>query len=102
LMDQPFGALDAITRKMLNFEILKLWRETGKTFLMITNDIDEALLLSSKIYLMSDAPGAIINAITVDIPYDLRDQHIIANDRYNKLRGQLRALIKNTPARSGK
>ena len=52
-MDQPLGALDAITRKMLAYEIHNIWTKTQKTIVMVTNNVDEALLLSNRIFVLS-------------------------------------------------
>lgn len=92
LLDQPFGALDAITRKMLAYEFLAIWKKTKKTFFMVTNDVDEAILLSSKVYIMSKMPGEIENEIVIDIPYDIRNQQIITNNRYKELKSQITSL----------
>ncbi len=94
LMDQPFGALDAITRKQLNVDLLHLWKETQKTIVMITNDVEEALFLSSRILVMSKAPGRIIQDIPVDIPVEQRNASIKNNGQYLELRDSIKAMIK--------
>ncbi len=94
LMDQPFGALDAITRKQLSYELLDIWAKTKKTVLMITNDIDEALLLSSKILIMSPAPGKIVQELVVDLPLEIRNLQIRKNERYIRLRDTLKQLVR--------
>ncbi len=60
LLDEPYGALDAITRLAMQNELIKLWRGTGKTMLLITHDIDEAVYLADTIYVMSPRPGRIV------------------------------------------
>lgn len=90
LMDQPFGALDAITRRMLTFEFINIWKKTGKTFLIVTNDIDEALLLSSHVYVMGSAPGTVIFDTPVGIDYDRRNQQVTLDDDYLALKATLR------------
>ena len=70
LMDEPFGALDEITRDRLNEELLRLWEKTKKTVVFVTHSIPEAVFLSSKIVVMSARPGKIINVIDTNFPKD--------------------------------
>jgi NitT/TauT family transport system ATP-binding protein len=67
-MDEPFGALDEITRENLNLELLRLWRETGKTIIFVTHSIPEAVFLSTRIVVMTPRPGKIEKVINVDLP----------------------------------
>ena len=69
-MDEPFGALDEITRDRLNEELLNLWEKTQKTVVFVTHSIPEAVFLSSKIVVMSARPGKIINVIDTNFPKD--------------------------------
>lgn len=66
LLDEPFGALDAITKISMQNELLRLWEGTGKTVLLITHDIDEAIYLADTIYVMSPRPGRIVESISID------------------------------------
>ncbi|MGF1630898.1 MAG: ABC transporter ATP-binding protein [Kiloniellaceae bacterium] len=70
LMDEPFGALDEITRDHLNEQLLRLWERTGKTVVFVTHSIPEAVFLSSKIVVMSPRPGRIIDVIDCNLPRD--------------------------------
>jgi NitT/TauT family transport system ATP-binding protein len=70
LMDEPFGALDEITRDRMNEELLAIWRKTGKTVIFVTHSIDEAVLLSTRIVVMSARPGRIIETIDSTLPHD--------------------------------
>ena len=68
LLDEPFGALDAITRHKLQKWLLDVWEKYNHTVLFITHDIDEALFLSDKVYIMSTKPGEFVKELTVDMP----------------------------------
>jgi NitT/TauT family transport system ATP-binding protein len=68
LMDEPFGALDEITRDHLNEQLLRLWEQTGKTVIFVTHSIAEAVFLSSRIVVMSPRPGRILEIIESDLP----------------------------------
>ena len=70
LMDEPFGALDEITRDHLNAELLQLWQQTGKTVVFVTHSIPEAVFLSTRIVVMSQRPGRIIDTIDCNLPAD--------------------------------
>ena len=70
LMDEPFGALDEITRDNLNEQLLRLWEKTKKTVIFVTHSIPEAAFLSSRIVVMSPRPGRIIDVIECDLPTD--------------------------------
>lgn len=69
LMDEPFGALDEITRESMNLELLRLWQETKKTVVFVTHSIPEAVFLSTRIVVMTPRPGKIEQIIPVDLPY---------------------------------
>jgi len=68
LMDEPFAALDAITRNNLNEETLRLWSELGQTVVFITHDIDEAIFLADRVVVLDVAPGSIHSELSIDIP----------------------------------
>lgn len=68
LMDEPFGALDELTREQMNMELLDIWRKTGKTIIFITHNIEEAVLLSSRVYVMGTQPGRLVETVTLDLP----------------------------------
>ena len=68
LMDEPFGAVDAQTREMLQSELLEIWRETGKTVLFVTHDVEEAVKLADRIVVMAKEPGRVRETIDVDLP----------------------------------
>jgi ABC-type nitrate/sulfonate/bicarbonate transport system ATPase subunit len=94
LMDQPLGSLDAITRKMLAYELLNISRETKKVMVMVTNSINEALLLANRIFVMSPAPGSITREIRNDIPREARTEHIAEHYRFKELLEELDDLAR--------
>jgi NitT/TauT family transport system ATP-binding protein len=94
LMDEPFGALDEITRDGLNLHLHALWRSTGMTVIFVTHSIPEAVFLSSRIVVMSPRPGRIVDLIDVDLPdergLDLRETPLFLRVA-NRVREALRA-----------
>ncbi len=90
LLDEPFGALDALTRATLQDELMKIMAKSGATAIMVTHDVDEAVLLSDRIVMMTNGPSATIGEIlTVDLPKP-RNRLALAEDKtYNHLRSEV-------------
>ena len=76
LLDEPFGALDAITRLQLQLLLCDLWQETGKTILLVTHDVDEALLLSDEIIVLTQRPGQVREKVQVTLPRPRKPEHL--------------------------
>jgi NitT/TauT family transport system ATP-binding protein len=72
LLDEPFGKLDSLTRLKMQNELLQLWKRSGFTALLVTHDVEEALLLADRVILLSDRPASIIADVTVDKPHPRR------------------------------
>jgi nitrate/nitrite transport system ATP-binding protein len=90
LLDEPFGALDALTRGHLQDQVLRIWQKHGQTVLMVTHDVDEAILLSDRIVLMTNGPSATIDeVIPVDVPRP-RDRRVLSGfPRYRELKAHV-------------
>ena len=92
LMVEPFGALDAQTRTQLQTELLKTWEEEKKTCFFITHDVEEAILLATKVIVMSARPGRIKEIIDIDIPYP-RDQESKMLPRFTELKNYIWNMV---------
>jgi len=93
LMDEPFGALDAQTRSIMQESLLQLWSQVGATILFVTHDIDEAVLLADRVLVMSAGPGRIIRDVTVDLPRP-RSLDTTLDARFQELRKECLDLIR--------
>ena len=88
MMDEPFGALDAQTRAQLQENLLKTWEQERKTCFFITHDVEEAVLLATKIIIMSAGPGHITEIVPVTLPYP-RTQQTKLTSEFNELKNQI-------------
>jgi NitT/TauT family transport system ATP-binding protein len=88
LLDEPFGALDQQTRFLMGDELLRLWRETGATVLLITHSLDEAAMLSDRIGIMSSRPGNFIDIVETGWPAE-RDSRLVSSAEFGKITTQL-------------
>lgn len=90
LLDEPFGALDALTRGTIQDELLKIWSGTGQTVFMITHDIDEAILLADRILLMTNGPFArVAESVEITIPRPRSRTEIVEHPNYYAIRNHL-------------
>jgi len=92
LMDEPFGALDAMTREEMSLELLRIWEERRKTILFVTHSIPEAILLADRVVVMSPRPGRIARVITVDLPRP-RTMDLEFDPRFKAHSDEVRGLI---------
>jgi NitT/TauT family transport system ATP-binding protein len=92
LMDEPFGSLDAITRSQMNLELLRIWRATGKTIVMVTHNIQEAIFLADRVLIMSARPGHIRAIMPVDLPRP-RHPDMLYTEDFATLSHRIRDMI---------
>jgi len=92
LMDEPFGALDAMTREFMNLELLRIWQESGKTIFFITHSIPEAVFLADRVVVMSARPGRITEIVSVGLPRP-RELDIMASDEFGVYTRKIRHLF---------
>jgi NitT/TauT family transport system ATP-binding protein len=99
LLDEPFGALDQQTRLLMGDELLRLWRETGATIVLITHALDEAAMLSDRVAVMSARPGRFIDIVTTGWPRT-RDSRIVADERFGAITGRLWSKLREESIRA--
>ena len=99
LMDEPFGALDALTRDDIAMELQSLWYENKKTVLFVTHSIQEAVLLSDRVLVMSPRPGKIASVIEINLPR-LRPREIINTVEFGRYATEIREQIDQTATRT--
>ncbi|REK65646.1 MAG: sulfonate ABC transporter ATP-binding protein [Cohnella sp.] len=98
LLDEPFAALDAITREVMQNELLSLWEQTKKTVLMVTHQIDEAVLLSDRVIVFSARPAQVLEEIRIPLPRP-RTPETKHNARFDELMNRIWNLIHTTAAK---
>jgi NitT/TauT family transport system ATP-binding protein len=100
LMDEPFGALDEMTRERMNQEVLQIWDRTGITIVFVTHSIPEAVFLSSRVVVMSARPGRITDIVEVDLPRP-RDVETREQRRYFELVTEVREALRHDDGAEG-
>jgi len=99
LLDEPFGALDQQTRLLMGDELLKLWRDTGATVLLITHALDEAAMLSDRVGVMSARPGVFLDLVDTGWPRE-RDSTIVAQESFGRVTGRLWSTLRTESLKS--
>ncbi len=92
LMDEPFGALDAMTREEMSFELARIWGERRKTILFVTHSIPEAILLSDRVVVMTPRPGRLARVLPIELPRP-RTVEMEFDERFRKASDEIRSLI---------
>jgi len=92
LMDEPFGALDAMTREEMSLELLRIWEERRKTILFVTHSIPEAILLADRVVVMTPRPGRVARILAVDLPRP-RTMDLEFDPRFKAASDEVRGLI---------
>jgi NitT/TauT family transport system ATP-binding protein len=92
LMDEPFGALDALTRSVMQEELMNIWRETRKTILFVTHGVDEAVYLADRVLVMTPRPGRVVLNVMIDLPRP-RD---VTNVQFNRYKREILKVIHPT------
>jgi len=85
LLDEPFGALDSLTRETMQDELQRLWRTTGKTIIMVTHDVGEAVYLSNRVCVMSQRPGRIVEEFTIDLDRSRAREDVVLSEAYTAI-----------------
>jgi NitT/TauT family transport system ATP-binding protein len=99
-MDEPFGALDAMTRDELDMELLRIWEERKKTVLFVTHSIQEAVFLSDLVFVMSARPGRLIEKIAIDLPRP-RTMEMMSTARFGDYTLKIRSLLVSLSSAQG-
>jgi len=98
LMDEPFAALDAMTREELGIELLRIWSERKKTVLFVTHSIQEGILLADRVLVMTARPGRVAASLPIELPRP-RTVSMISSKKYGDYAETIRGLIASTPAK---
>ena len=93
LMDEPFGALDALTREKMNVELHRIWRETGTTVVLVTHSVAEAVYLANRVVVMSPRPGRVLEILDVDLPRDRAYGPTMEEPEFNRVASRVRDLL---------
>ncbi|HEX2152953.1 MAG TPA: ABC transporter ATP-binding protein [Acidimicrobiia bacterium] len=94
LMDEPFGAIDAQTRELMQEELLRLWADSGKTVMFVTHDLDEAVTLADRVVVLTRGPGRIRKSIDVDLPRPRWSYDVRAEKNFTEVRHEIWQMLR--------
>jgi NitT/TauT family transport system ATP-binding protein len=93
-MDEPFGALDALTREQMNVELLRIWGRNRKTVVFVTHSIAESVFLADRVFVMTPRPGRIAEIIDIDLPRP-RELSVINTEHFGRYATRIRDLLQS-------
>ena len=99
LLDEPFGALDAMTRANMQEWLLQLWESWGKTVILVTHDVEEAVLLSDRVYVLTARPGRVKMELSVDLPRPRRYE-MVTEESFVKMKAGIIAALRDGNTRN--
>jgi NitT/TauT family transport system ATP-binding protein len=92
LLDEPFGALDAVTRRQMNLELQRIWLEDNITTVLVTHDVNEAVFLADRVVVLSGRPGHIRRVVEIDFPRP-RDPAVMQSQAFHRLSDEMTAML---------
>jgi NitT/TauT family transport system ATP-binding protein len=95
LMDEPFGAIDAQTRELMQEELMQLWQDQKKTVIFVTHDLDEAVLLADRVMLLSRRPGRIREIFPIDLPHPRMGYDVRSHETFVRVRGEVWSTLRD-------
>ena len=95
LMDEPFGALDAMTREHMNLELLRIWHDSGKTVLFVTHSITESVLMADRVIVLTKRPGKVAKIVSVELARP-RSMDMLSSEQFGRHTSEIRNLLESS------